>query len=130
MNTNKTSIFTATILFGLAISASARDIRVELDGSGDYTTIQEAINAAISTVDAIIVGRGVFDGFTCNKFISVRGVGPQYTRLRSTVTSANRFTLNLMNLSIVGANGNGVYVNNFNCSGKNCLVTRENCVSF
>jgi len=128
MNTNKRAILTATILCGLTISASAMDIRVELDGSGDYTTIQEAINAAISTVDGIIVGQGVFDGFDCNKHISVRGMGPQYTRLRSTVWVENNYALTLQKLSIVGANGYGVYAKSSSWIGMDNIVV-ANCTS-
>lgn len=43
-----------------AISSSAVIITVDWDGSGDYTTIQDGINAAVSGQDTVIVTEGIY----------------------------------------------------------------------
>ncbi len=45
-----------------AVDASARTWRVELDGSGDFTDIQPAVDAS-ATGDTILIGPGRFDTF-------------------------------------------------------------------
>ncbi len=50
------------VAVGLASAASARTWRVELDGSGDYTDIQPAVDAA-TPGDTIRIGPGRFDTF-------------------------------------------------------------------
>ncbi|MCH2133655.1 MAG: hypothetical protein MK116_07885 [Phycisphaerales bacterium] len=55
----KSIIVTIVACLGLAGSAAADTIYVAQDGSGDYTTIQAAVNAATSG-DEIIVGPGTY----------------------------------------------------------------------
>lgn len=53
------SVIIAVSLF-LAVSAFAVTWRVEKDGSGDYTKIQDAVNASVSG-DSILIGPGRYD---------------------------------------------------------------------
>lgn len=50
-----------SIFLAIVIPCSAATITVNWDGSGDYTTIQAAINAAVSGADTIIVAEGTYD---------------------------------------------------------------------
>ena len=56
--------FIAGIIFLFAVSSlsTAATINVNPDGSGDYTTLQEALDAAVSLVDEIVVASGVYSG--------------------------------------------------------------------
>lgn len=55
------TVFLAMMLASLLASgAEARTWRVERDGSGDYTIIQDAVDAAASG-DTIRIGPGRFD---------------------------------------------------------------------
>ena len=57
---NPKSLAIAALLMAIAQMAIAATLRVERDGSGDYTTIQAASNAA-SAGDTILIGPGRFD---------------------------------------------------------------------
>jgi hypothetical protein len=50
-----------SMLLAIAIGCSASTITVNWDGSGDYTTIQAGINAAVSGTDTVIVAEGTYD---------------------------------------------------------------------
>ena len=52
----------AVVLLMLAATAGARTWRVELDGSGDFTDIQPAVDASAAG-DTILIGPGRFDTF-------------------------------------------------------------------
>ena len=111
MNTNKRAILTATILCGLTISASARDIRVEQDGSGDYTSVRDAY-ASARTGDVVFVGPGRYSGFTilnmANPPALIKGSGPQNTIFTNGFVIADSFGLNLQSASIINEDVNSV----------------------
>lgn len=48
------------LLIVMSIHCFAATLTVNWDGSGDYTTIQAAINAAVSGVDTVIVAQGTY----------------------------------------------------------------------
>ena len=52
-------IFASTLLLA-GVHCSAATINVNWDGSGDYTTIQAAINAAVSGADTVVVAEGTY----------------------------------------------------------------------
>jgi hypothetical protein len=111
MNTNKRAILTATILCGMAVSALARDIRVELDGSGDYTSVRDAY-ASAHTGDVVFVGPGKYSGFTilnmANPPALIKGSGPQNTIFTNGFVIADSFGLNLQSASIINEDVNSV----------------------
>ena len=49
-----------SILLAIVIPCSASTITVNWDGTGDHTTIQAGINAAVSGADTIIVAEGTY----------------------------------------------------------------------
>ena len=51
-----------SILLAIVIPCSASTITVNWDGTGDHTTIQAGINAAVSGADTIIVAEGTYTG--------------------------------------------------------------------
>ena len=57
MNLAKQTVVVVAVLLGLALPVAARTWRVEKDGSGDFTVIQDAVDAAAAG-DTIRIGPG------------------------------------------------------------------------
>ncbi len=71
-------------LFLLFMRVTSADyITVERDGTGDYTSIREAVTHA-SSGDTVIIGEGIYEEqVNINKSITIRGQGPESTTISS-----------------------------------------------
>jgi hypothetical protein len=109
------------ILFILPVFLSARIIYVDINGSGQFTSIQSAINAAVNG-DTIKVLPGIYDGqLTIGKNVVIQGSGYEVT----TITSKSDPTITMssgkiMWFSITSNSGDGIVVS----SGiiTNCII--------
>ena len=80
----KISLFTAAILFACASLFAQKEIVVSQDGSGNFKTIQEAINslpAEASVQRIILIKKGTYNEkiFIDKNFITLRGENPEKT---------------------------------------------------
>jgi hypothetical protein len=84
-------VFVLVWIVGCSLHSNAAVIRVEKDGSGDYTVIQDAVDAA-SDGDVIEIGPGRYDDYTTDpqwgdfrvwldgdKSLTLRGAGNEQT---------------------------------------------------
>lgn len=112
---------------------SATNIIVDDGGSGDYTSIQDAINAS-SDGDTIYVWAGTYnENLTVNKSVSIIGNSSSNTLIISPHNSINEnlinITSNWVNISNLHIDGNssntgvGIYSNNNHINISSCNFT-------
>jgi len=126
-----------TILIGLMIIlaitfvniVSAATIRVNMDGEGDYSSIQEAVNAA-KEGDIVMVDPGTYkESVTIDKKITLIGSGPGATAIYTTAGNAVTFEegsgeASIIGFSITSAGENGIYCDYNTSSGiSNCVIS-------
>ena len=83
----------------LAIPCQARTITVNWDGSGDFNTIQEGINAAVNG-DTVVVADGIYTG-DGNRDIDVNG-------LAITVRSTNPNDFGVIDATVIDCQGSPI----------------------
>jgi len=117
------------IVLALAGSASAKTIRVNLAGEGDYTSIQEAVNAA-KEGDIIMVDPGTYrESVVIDKKITLIGSGPEATAIYATAGNAVTFKegsgeASIIGFSITSAGENGIYCEEGTSPGiSNCVIS-------
>jgi hypothetical protein len=112
------------IMFGLPILAFGRVIIVDINGSGNYTSIQPAINAAF-TGDTVKVLPGVYVGqINLSKSIFLIGSGYETTKMQSDVDPTLNMSLGrIMWFGITCNAGNGRGILLAGGQVKNCVVS-------
>lgn len=109
-----TVLLTVILTVAFVGSASAKTIRVNLSGEGDYSSIQEAVNAA-KEGDIIMVDPGTYrESVVIEKRITLIGSGPEATAIYATTGNAVTFkwgsgAASIIGFSITSAGENGIY---------------------
>ncbi|APH38510.1 NosD domain-containing protein [Methanohalophilus halophilus] len=122
----------AVVLVLLSSLSLAAEITVDDDGAEDYTTIQEAVNAANNSGDTILVYPGTYNqNVDVAKELNITSVGgASVTNITSDFDyvlfiNSDNVTINGFNVSgTVGGNTAGIYLNDANhCNLNSNIVT-------
>lgn len=108
----KNILLLIVFFYGIIGSLSARVIKVDINGSGQFTTISAALNAAVNG-DTIKVLPGVYDGaITISKDVVLMGSGYETTKITANSNPAIKINGGkIMWFAITSNAGNGVEVN-------------------
>lgn len=140
----KKALLVAVLILGITSVLNAAIVTVKQDGTGDFTTIQEGINAAPSVGDTVLVWPGVYyENIIYNgKHITVASLyitNPADGYIHFTIIDGNhngtcvtmnggQDTLFLNGFTIrngLGYNAGGIFINDATGVVKNCIIKQN-----
>ncbi len=113
------------LLFVVAITAtlSARVIKVDINGSGQFTSIQAAVTASVAGDTIKVLPGSYFEQVTINKNVIVVGSGFESTIINSTSNpTINMSAGKILWFAISSTNGDGIRVSGASAVISNCIV--------
>ncbi len=142
----KKIILLSFILFTVTLTLTARVIKVDINGSGQFSSISAALNAAVAGDTIKVLPGSYFEQVTINKNVVVMGSGYETTIINGNfnptivmsigkilwfqISSTNGNGINLSggivsNCVISGCAGNGIYLDKGNASIINCVLIKN-----
>ncbi|KAF0140971.1 MAG: periplasmic copper-binding protein [Stygiobacter sp.] len=118
----KKIILLSVIFFAVTLTISARVIKVDINGSGNFTSISAALTAAVAGDTIKVLPGSYFEQVTINKNVVVMGSGYEATTITGnfnpTITMSSG---KLMWFMISSLSGNGIHLNGG--SVNNCIIS-------
>ena len=123
---SKKLVFTAFIMFLSCTICMADTIYVDQSGGGDYTTMQDGINAAYAG-DMVKVGPGVYkENVVIDKDLKLSGSGPVWSTIEASldgITVNANLIVEISGFTITaGDDGIDINRNGITCMVENCII--------